>query len=30
MGISRQSVSNLLSKARAKGVRLDEGRDQGR
>ena len=30
MGITRQSVSNLLSKARAKGVRLDEGRDQGR
>ena len=26
MGITRQSVSNLLSKARAKGVRLDEGR----
>jgi DNA-binding CsgD family transcriptional regulator len=30
MGITRQSVNNVLSKARAKGVRLDEGRDQGR
>lgn len=28
MGITRQSVSNLLSKARAKGVRL--GSDSGR